>query len=124
MTAETAHTRTRDEIPETDKWDLTHLFADVGKWHEDFTWMEHTYPAIAQWKNRVGESPQTLADVLEFEKQLDQKIERLYHYASLQQAEDSANPEYLARIATTAEPAHESQRSFSVCYAGDSGDRR
>ena len=38
MTAETAHTRTRDEIPETDKWDLTHLFADVGKWHEDFAW--------------------------------------------------------------------------------------
>ena len=99
MTAETAHTRTRDEIPETDKWDLTHLFGDAGKWHEDFAWLERTYPAIAQWKNRVGESPQTLADVLDFEKQLDQKIEKLYHYASLQQAEDSANPEYLARIA-------------------------
>ena len=42
--------------------------------------------------------PQTLADVLEFEKQLDQKIERLYHYASLQLAEDSANTDYLARI--------------------------
>ncbi len=99
MTAETAHTRTRDEIPETDKWDLTHLFADVGKWHEDFAWLERSYPAIAQWKNRVGESPQTLADVLGFEKGLDQKIEKLYHYASLQQAEDSANSEYLARIA-------------------------
>ena len=35
---------------------------------------------------------------LEFEKQLDLKIERLYHFASLQLAEDSANPEYLARI--------------------------
>ena len=99
MTAEIAHTRTRDEVPEKDKWDLSHLFSDVGKWHEDFAWLERTYPAIAQWKNRVGESTQTLADVLEFEKQLDQKIERLYHYASLQQAEDSANADYLARIA-------------------------
>ena len=55
-------------------------------------------PRSAQWKDRVGESPQTLADVLEFEKALDQKIERVYHYASLQLAEDSANPEYLARM--------------------------
>jgi len=40
-----------------------------------------------------------LADVLEFEKTLDQKVERLYHYASLQLAEDSANPDYLGRMA-------------------------
>ena len=49
-------------------------------------------------KGRVGESAQTLAEVLEFEKSLDLKIERVYHYASLQLAEDSANTEYLARI--------------------------
>ena len=33
-----------------------------------------------------------------FEKALELKIERLYHFASLQLAEDSANNEYLARI--------------------------
>ena len=90
---------TRDEIPEKDKWDLTHLFVDVGKWHEDFATLQRTYSEIARWKGRVGESPQKLAEVLEFEKQLDQKIERLYHYASLQQSEDSANADYLARMA-------------------------
>ena len=92
-------TPTRDEIPEKDKWDLTHLFTKVGKWKEDFAWLERSYSEIARWKRRVGESPATLAEVLDFEKQLDQKIERLYHYASLQQAEDSANPDYLARMA-------------------------
>jgi oligoendopeptidase F len=35
---------------------------------------------------------------LEFEKTLELKLERLYHFASLQLAEDSANNEYLARI--------------------------
>jgi len=34
----------------------------------------------------------------EFEKELDLKIERVYHFASLQLAEDSANNEYLARV--------------------------
>src|SRR5215471_8773470 len=89
---------TRGDIPETDKWDLTHLFADVSKWQEDFAWLQREYPKLEQWKARVGESAQTLAALLEFEKALEQKMERIYHYASLQAAEDSTNNEYLARI--------------------------
>jgi oligoendopeptidase F len=88
----------RSEIPESDKWDLTQLFADAGNWQEDFAWLQRTYPKLNEWKNRVGESAQTLADVLEFEKSLELKLERVYHYASLQLAEDSTNNEYLARI--------------------------
>src|SRR5205809_7420541 len=93
-----ATTPTRADISDSDKWDLTHLFADVGKWQEDFTWLQRTYPKLQNWKGRVGDSAQTLAQVLEFEKSLDLKIERIYHYASLQLAEDSTNNEYLARI--------------------------
>jgi oligoendopeptidase F len=89
---------TRADIPETDKWDLTHLFADVSKWQEDFVWLQREYPKLEQWKGRVGESAQTLAAVLEFEKSLEQKMERVYHYASLQVAEDSTNNDYLTRI--------------------------
>jgi oligoendopeptidase F len=89
---------TRVDIPETDKWDLTHLFADASKWQEDFAWLQREYPKFEQWKGRVGESAQTLAGLLEFEKALEQKMERVYHYASLQAAEDSTNNDYLARI--------------------------
>ena len=89
---------TRADIPETDKWDLTHVFADVSKWQEDFAWLQRAYPKLEEWKGTVGESAQTLADVLEFEKSLELKIERVYHYASLQLAEDSTNNEYLTRI--------------------------
>src|SRR6266436_4965625 len=89
---------TRADVPETDKWDLTHLFADVSKWQEDFAWLQREYPKLEQWKDRVGESAETLAAVLEFEKTLELKMERVYHYASLQLAEDSTNNEYLARI--------------------------
>src|SRR6266550_6944649 len=88
----------RAGVPETDKWDLTHLFADVSKWQEDFAWLQREYPKLEQWKARAGESVQTLAGLLEFEKTLEQKMERVYHYASLQAAEDSTNNDYLARI--------------------------
>ena len=96
MTAE--RVPTRYEIPESDKWDLTHLFTDADKWQEDFAWLQRACPKLEQWKGRVGESAQTLADVLEFEKSLELKIERVYHYASLQLAQDSTNNEYLTRI--------------------------
>src|SRR5213593_2428973 len=89
---------TRADVPDTDKWDLTHLFADVSKWQEDFVWLQREYPKLEQWKGRVGESAQTLAALLEFEKALELKMERVHHYASLQLAEDSTNNEYLARI--------------------------
>jgi oligoendopeptidase F len=90
--------RTRSEIPESDKWDLRGLFADAGKWREDFIWVQKTYPRLKEWKGKLGESAKNLADCLEFEKALELKLERLYHFASLQLAEDSANNEYLARI--------------------------
>jgi oligoendopeptidase F len=93
-----SHIPTRADIRESDKWDLTHLFTDAGKWQEDFAWLQREYPKLADWKGRVGESAQTLAEVLEFEKSLELKIERVYHYAALRLAEDSTNNEYLTRI--------------------------
>ena len=91
-------TPTRSELPDSDKWDLTGLFADVEKWREDFLWVQKTYPRLKERKGKLGESAKNLADCLEFEKALELKLERLYHFASLQLAEDSANNQYLARI--------------------------
>ena len=93
-----SETPTRNDFPDSDKWDLSHLFAGVDKWREDFGWLEKTYPRIKEWKGTLGQSARNLAACLEFEKELDLKLERLYHFASLQLAEDGANTEYLARI--------------------------
>jgi oligoendopeptidase F len=89
---------TRSEVPDSDKWDLSHLFIDTSKWQEDFAWLQRTYPKFQEWKGKVGESAQTLAAVLEFEKSLELRMERLHHYASLQLAQDSMSNEYLARM--------------------------
>src|SRR5205814_1429347 len=95
---------TRADIPETDKWDLTHLFADVSKWQEDFAWIQREYPKLEQWKGRAGEAARTLAGLLELEKALEHKMERVYHYASLQAAEDSTNNEYLGHLGQVQHP--------------------
>lgn len=88
----------RADIAEADKWDLSCLFADVSKWQEDFAWVQRTYAEIKRWKGKLAASPRNLADCLEFEKALDLKLERVYHFASLQLAEDGANMEYLGRV--------------------------
>src|SRR2546423_10995491 len=91
-------TPTRADISDSDKWNLTHVFADVGKWQEDFAWLQRTYPQLQNWKGSAGDSAQTLAEVLEFEESLALKIARIYHYAPLHLAEDSTNKAFLARI--------------------------
>jgi oligoendopeptidase F len=90
--------QTRADIAESDKWDLRRLFVDVSKWQEDFAWVQQMYPRLKEWKGKVGESAKSLAQLLEFEKTIDLKLERLFHFASLQLAEDSTNNEHLARI--------------------------
>ncbi|MEY2493840.1 MAG: oligoendopeptidase [Verrucomicrobiota bacterium] len=94
----TQHVLSRADLPDSDKWDLTHLFPGADQWTADFAWIQQTYSKLTDWKGHLGESARTLAACLEFEKTLDQKIERVYHYASLQLAEDGANAEYLARM--------------------------
>jgi oligoendopeptidase F len=94
----TQHVLTRADLPDSDKWDLTHLFPGADQWTADFAWIQQTYSKLTDWKGHLSESARTLAACLEFEKTLDQKIERVYHYASLQLAEDGANAEYLARM--------------------------
>src|SRR5438309_3257682 len=94
----TSQILTRADLPDSDKWELTYLFSGTDKWIEDLAWIQEKYPKVTQWKGRLGESAATLAACLEFEKSLDVRIERLFHFASLQLAEDNANPEYLARM--------------------------
>lgn len=87
----------RHEISEADKWDLKLLYPTDATWQEDFQWFKNTFPKYAEFKGTLGKSPEALLACLEFDKSLDVKVERLYHYASLQTSEDSSNNDYLTR---------------------------
>ncbi len=90
---------TRSEISESDTWDLTQLFQSEEAYGEAFVQLRGQYPEIAKFRTHLGESAQTLFECLEFKKMLDQIAERLGHYASLKNAEDSSNNEHLSRQA-------------------------
>jgi oligoendopeptidase F len=88
---------TRDQVRLEDTWDLTLLYTTPADWQAAFEKLQKDYPQIAQWKGRVGQSAQTLREVMEFEKELGQRIERLAHYASLKTSEDSSDNANLTR---------------------------
>ena len=88
---------TRDQIPAEDTWNLALLYPNDEAWQGDFAEVQSQWPAISRFHGRVGQSAQTVREVLEFEKALNLKIERLYHYAMLRVSEDSSNAENLNR---------------------------
>ncbi len=87
----------RKDVPLADTWDLTLLFPSDPAWTDAFAAVQKDYEAIIQFRGRVGESARTLRELLEFERDLSVRIERVYHYMSLKSAEDSSDPANLAR---------------------------
>ena len=89
----------RAQVRVEDTWNLTVLYGTPQAWTDAFGELQKSYEKALQFRGKVGESAQTLYDVLEFDKELSVLIERLGHYASLRSSEDSSDAENLAREA-------------------------
>ena len=90
---------TRSEIAKADTWDLTHLFPTEEDYRSAFERYKAAFPKLGEYKGRLNRSAKDLSECLECEKSLDLVAERLGHYASLKNAEDSSSHENLARRA-------------------------
>lgn len=89
----------RSEVPESDQWDLKPLFQTAADWETDFVRLQQTFEGVAKFRGHVGDSAKSLAEVLEFEKQIDLLTDQLNQYAALCTAGDSADAEALSRKA-------------------------
>jgi oligoendopeptidase F len=89
----------RSEIPAVDTWDLSRLYPNPDAWEGELKEYEALYPRYAGFKGTLAASAESLLKALEFDKDLDIRAERLYHYASLQTAEDGSNNDFLGREA-------------------------
>lgn len=84
----------RADIPSTDQWDLTPLFAGDREWHETFENIQKEMENITRFKGRLHESVELFHKALEFDMQVSRQIERLYTYAHLKNDQDKADPKY------------------------------
>ena len=81
----------RESVNETDTWDLSSLYATTQDWETDYTLSEEKLEAYAAFQGRLGESAETLAELLAFDSEMDLLLERLGYYAFLRLTEDQAN---------------------------------
>ena len=89
----------RSEVPESDQWDLKPLFQSAVDWETDFVRLQQTFEGVSKFRGHVGDSAKSLAEVFEFEKQIDLLTDQLNQYAALCTAGDSADAEALSREA-------------------------
>jgi oligoendopeptidase F len=88
-------TKKREEIDDTFKWDLTHIYADEEEWKSAKATLVRQFSQIGKFKGTIHTSPPALYDCLHLVNTLSKELTRLYCYASMRSDEDTRNAKYL-----------------------------
>lgn len=86
----------RQEIPDSFKWRLEHIYANNEQWEEDFQQVQKMTDEIGSYRGRLAESAQILLEVLRLSERLQELDEKVYAYARMRRDEDNANSTYQA----------------------------
>ena len=94
--SETKRLPVRSEVPAADCWDLSTLYAADDAWEADFKRFEAEIPRYAGFRGRLAEGAKVIAELLDFDLEMDRLAERLGTYAFLRTTEDQTNNAYQA----------------------------
>lgn len=83
----------RQKVAKEDQWNVEALFPSLEAWEKSFIVAEKgeqkpRWPEVAAFKNRLGESPETLKKALETLLKINQELSTLYTYAHLRHDEE------------------------------------
>ncbi len=93
--SETANIKSRDQVEEKYKWDLTHIYETELAWENDFTWVKDNIPVYRKYGSKL-EEPELLLECLSFDDEMGIKMERLHLYAMLSKDSDMKVQKYQA----------------------------
>ncbi len=80
--------KTREEVPNEYKWDLTLRYKDEQEWEKDYQFLTGLVKEIESFKGKVVSSANNLLETLNKYFEIDEKLGKLYVYASLRNTED------------------------------------
>lgn len=86
--------KTRDQIDNSLKWDLSDIYADETLWERDFTDAQALVAAFGAHAGKLHLSADALFAALTDESKLSYLVEKLYTYAHLRKDEDNGNVRY------------------------------
>ncbi len=84
----------RSEVNPADCWNLASLYKNDAAWERAFTKWEQQVARYDEFQGKLGDSAQSLAEMLTFDAEFERAGERLGTYAFLKTAEDAGDSEY------------------------------
>jgi len=89
----------RDDILESDKWNVEALYPTLSAWQAEFETVcrpseRPHWPEIAAFKGKLGDGAKTLKDFFNLSFSTERQISKLYTYAHMRHDEDLANEDY------------------------------
>jgi oligoendopeptidase F len=93
---ETASIKSRDQINEKYKWNLSDIYADDYEWEKDFKLVEESLPGYKEFEGRLSSSASVLLKCLKFDDETGIRIGRLYLYSMLAKDSDMKVQKYQA----------------------------
>lgn len=103
----------RQDVPVSDTWDLTSLYASPEQWQADYDRLESMIARFESFRGKLGDSAQTLREALDYDTEFDQLAERLGIYAFLRTTEDQGDSQLQAYKARYQNLAMRAQQAAS-----------
>jgi len=103
----------RSDIDAEDKWDLESIFTTDEDWEAAFEDVRERVSDLADYEDRVTESPETLRELLELREDLLRDVAKVSTYANLRSSEDTRESEYQAMSARAESLAADARSAVS-----------
>lgn len=86
--------KTRSEIDDNYKWDLTKIYLTDEAWQEEYENIKNNIKSITKFKGIITKSSKDLLNYLNVYNSIDRQMEKLYMYAHLNHDADTTNSKY------------------------------
>ncbi len=83
--------KTRDEIQEKDKWDLTFIFKTEDEFDKAYDEAKEEIKEVSNYKGKLLESSDMLFNYLDYSEKVERKLYKLYYYTHLNLDSDTTN---------------------------------
>lgn len=104
---------TRDQIPAREQWDLTDLFDSPESWESERQALLAMIPGLETFQGTLGQSAQQLLKALQYEDELDERLDRLFAYAMLERDQDTRKNDAVQRYEQATSVAMQAGRAAS-----------
>ena len=86
--------KTRNEIDDKYKWDLTAIFKNDEEFLNELEKCKDIAYELNKFKGHILDSADSLYDYFKTSERIERKLYKLYYYANLKHDEDTTNPKY------------------------------